>query len=437
MEYVEGLSLRELLQVNKLSSEDIFNILGQLCDALEYAHQRGIIHRDIKPDNILIDREGQAKIADFGLAKLGQSSEVRDKTLTMSGVMMGTMNYMAPEQMENSSEVDSRADLFSTGVLLYEMLTGELPIGTFEPPSKKGRGNSRLDEIVNKALAKDPDKRYQRASELKEELDRASIVVIRLDKKKNRTALVTISLILLLVGGGFFVWQGLPKDDPQPSPAEISWTKSFRSSASGLEFSRFTSVKPNQLSTVRALLDSMPPDEESSLLKWFQDQFGLVPSIPWSKAEWLEKQSEARRIRAWTSALLSLLEGKGDTFAPLRKELKKIDNRFAIVAAYRGTVDLTLFITPYAEIHDLRTGEEWIIREGKRSPSDAQIIGESLGTPLVIRGIDIGTLQITMVHPELGKKEVTLPANGMKNGEAWSCSGSLTNPEGIALRPLP
>ena len=111
--------------------------------------------------------------------------------------------------------------------------------------------------------------------------------------------------------------------------------------------------------------------------------------------------------------------------------------RFSMVALYQGTIDLTLYISPYAKIENLRTGEEWIIREGKQVASSATIIGEDSVTPLVIRSIDIGTLQITINHPEIGKKELTLASNEMKNGDKWICSGSLNRPEEIRLRLLP
>ena len=206
MEYVKGLTLREIQVQNSFTPQEIFDILRQICDALEYAHRQGVIHRDIKPDNILIDQEGRVRIADFGLAKLGDSSEIQDKTLTRSGVMMGTMNYMAPEQMVNSADVDSRADIFSTGVVLYEMLTGELPIGSFELPSSRGGGNVHLDKIVKKALSRDPDKRYQKASELKKDLNQVSTETFIRQNTRFRMMHVGIPILLLLIlGGGLFL----------------------------------------------------------------------------------------------------------------------------------------------------------------------------------------------------------------------------------------
>jgi serine/threonine protein kinase len=175
MEFVDGLNLRNLLRDKKLDPATAMKIVPQLCDALEYAHAEGIVHRDIKPENILIDRKGRVKIADFGLAKLvGTDSAAH--MLTMTNMVMGTPHYMAPEQVENPKSVDHRADIYSMGVVIYEMLTGELPIGRFEVPSKKVQVDVRLDEVVLKALEKAPDRRYQKAGEVKEAVTRATSV---------------------------------------------------------------------------------------------------------------------------------------------------------------------------------------------------------------------------------------------------------------------
>jgi tRNA A-37 threonylcarbamoyl transferase component Bud32 len=166
MEYVDGISLREAIRTGELSSAEALAIVPQICDALQYAHNAGIVHRDIKPENILLNKQGQVKIADFGLARLlGKTAE--DFTLTATHQVMGTPRYMAPEQLEGSRGVDHRADIYSLGVVFYEMLTGELPLGHFEPPSKKVHVDIRLDEVVLRTLAKEPELRYQHASEIK------------------------------------------------------------------------------------------------------------------------------------------------------------------------------------------------------------------------------------------------------------------------------
>ncbi len=170
MEYVDGVSLRQMEQTQRVSPKQALAIVPQICDALQYAHDEGIVHRDIKPENILIDTKGRVKIADFGLAKLLARGPT-DYTLTLTQQTMGTIHYMAPEQMERPGEVDHRADIYSLGVVFYEMLTGELPLGSFAPPSRKVRVDVRLDEVVLRAMAREPELRYQRASEVRSDVD--------------------------------------------------------------------------------------------------------------------------------------------------------------------------------------------------------------------------------------------------------------------------
>ena len=169
MEYVDGANLREVIRAGTLTPREALAIIPQICDGLQYAHDEGIVHRDIKPENILLDRRGQVKIADFGLARLLQR-EQEAFTLTVPGEVMGTPAYMAPEQIEKPMEVDHRADIFSLGVVFYEMLTGELPLGRFPPPSRKVQVDVRLDEVVLRTLEKEPDRRYQRVSDIKSEV---------------------------------------------------------------------------------------------------------------------------------------------------------------------------------------------------------------------------------------------------------------------------
>ncbi|MEM7455873.1 MAG: protein kinase [Planctomycetota bacterium] len=164
MEFIDGLNLREMCTNAEITPLEAMNLVPQLCDALQYAHDQGVIHRDIKPENILVDRSGRIKIADFGLAKMTNAT-VNDPTLTHTQQVMGTLNYMAPEQRETPTEVDHRADIYSLGVVIYEMLTGELPLGRFQPPSKKVEVDIRIDEIVMRALEKEPGRRYQQISE--------------------------------------------------------------------------------------------------------------------------------------------------------------------------------------------------------------------------------------------------------------------------------
>jgi predicted Ser/Thr protein kinase len=169
MEFVDGLNLRQLMREHKLAPEQALTIVPPICEALQYAHQQGIVHRDIKPENVLLNKQGGVKIADFGIAKLvGQGA---DGGLTGVKEIVGTAYYMAPEQVESPQTVDHRADIYSLGVVFYEMLTGELPLGRFAPPSYKAQSDVRLDDVVLRALEKEPARRYQQASEVKSDVE--------------------------------------------------------------------------------------------------------------------------------------------------------------------------------------------------------------------------------------------------------------------------
>jgi serine/threonine protein kinase/Flp pilus assembly protein TadD len=221
MEYVEGKTLKQMVEKETLSLKKIFDISIQVCEGLTAAHKKDVVHRDIKSDNIMVTKEGQVKIMDFGLAKLKGATK-----LTKAGSTLGTAAYMSPEQA-SGEEVDQRSDIFSFGVVLYELLTGKLPFqgehqATIvysilnEEPQPVARFNNRvstkLDDMVSKALAKDKEERYQHIDELMADLRRekksleyvktAQIlpeVLTSKPKKKLLPFLVPASVLALIV----------------------------------------------------------------------------------------------------------------------------------------------------------------------------------------------------------------------------------------------
>jgi len=217
MEFVDGLTLRQVMQAGKISPAEALALIPKICDALQYAHGQGIVHRDIKPENILIDKQGGVKIADFGIAKIA-GVEAQGLGLTGARDVMGTPHYMAPEQVEKPQSVDHRADIYSLGVVFYEMLTGELPLGKFPLPSKKAPMDVRLDDVVLHALEKEPDRRYQEASQVKTAVETiagtpapsATPLTPKTTNSGNvSTALVTAPAVALMVAGALKVFQAL------------------------------------------------------------------------------------------------------------------------------------------------------------------------------------------------------------------------------------
>lgn len=175
MEFADGMDVHQYLHHHggKLTQESALTITAHVLDALDYAHRHGIAHRDIKPANILLTQEGRVKIADFGLAKkFGEHIDVSSPTLTLANVAFGTPDFVAPETLDSDQIPDHRADLYAVGVMLYQMLTGKLPRGNFQLPSRLDAGiDERLDDIVNKAMAADPGHRYQSAAAVRADLD--------------------------------------------------------------------------------------------------------------------------------------------------------------------------------------------------------------------------------------------------------------------------
>src|SRR3569623_2043521 len=163
MEFVDGVNLRQAMSAGRFTPEQALAVVPPICEALQYAHEHGIVHRDIKPENLLLDRQGRVKIADFGVAKM---LDAETRIGLAESQPAGTPQYMAPEQKE-AARTDHRADIYSLGAVLYELLTGETPGAKLQPPSLRAQMDVRIDEIVLRALQTRPELRYQTAGEMK------------------------------------------------------------------------------------------------------------------------------------------------------------------------------------------------------------------------------------------------------------------------------
>ncbi|MDA1372359.1 MAG: protein kinase [Proteobacteria bacterium] len=170
MEYIEGIELSTAVKVRELSHREKIDIIIQVLKALSYAHKNNVIHRDIKPDNILIDDDCNVKILDFGIAQFYEDRRKKeDKTCT--GTVMGTYNYMSPEQRKSSENVTAQSDLYSVGVVMYGLFTGKLPSGRYPDPAELNKDiTPELNALILKCLNTNPDDRPDSAEQLKTEL---------------------------------------------------------------------------------------------------------------------------------------------------------------------------------------------------------------------------------------------------------------------------
>ncbi|NUN48308.1 MAG: protein kinase [Candidatus Brocadiae bacterium] len=238
MEYVKGMSLAARLANKGCTLKEMVDIALQVCSALHYAHENGVVHRDIKPANILIDEaSGIAKVADFGIAQLAEKSTAIG-TLTGDHMAMGTLDYMAPEQKRDAKNVDRRADVYSMGVVLYEMATGRVPMGLFDPPSRINREATKdLDVIIMKCLRDKPEERYQSCLELSNALialpQNPSTMVRMISSVRSgvtnigtqigkRNPRYIAAFLFLVIGVGATAWAAVKygkKKDDLPGPA--------------------------------------------------------------------------------------------------------------------------------------------------------------------------------------------------------------------------
>jgi predicted Ser/Thr protein kinase len=248
MQYIEGPSLQNWISSKKkFSAQDIVKLMLQLCDALNFAHESGIVHRDIKPANILLDNNGKPHICDFGVAHVEMS------TITQTGATIGTPSYMSPEQVMGK-KIDKRSDIFSLGAILYELLTGRRPfegesittviykiVNEEAVPITQVRKElpPEFEHIISKALAKDPDNRYGSCAEFADDLKeithfsdetlamtgvRESAFAVRAPEKKRKKLFLPLALVgaVIVIGtGGFFLYQKLggglsSSEDVQP-----------------------------------------------------------------------------------------------------------------------------------------------------------------------------------------------------------------------------
>ncbi|MCG8600483.1 MAG: protein kinase, partial [Verrucomicrobiales bacterium] len=229
MEYIGGGSLDDRLRSDEeIRPRDAFRIISETCEALALAHGKGVLHRDIKPANLLLDDEERIRVADFGIAKILEYEEESLMTgLTVTGTTMGTPHYMAPELWEDPTMVDSRADLYSVGVVFYQLLTREKPAGVFQEPSRIADVERMVDNVVFKALEKNRERRYQDAEEMRVAVERVATRHRQRVKRRRAKVLLATGIGVCLLGA--LGWSGRTAGlfaSSQKNPSETEATES-------------------------------------------------------------------------------------------------------------------------------------------------------------------------------------------------------------------
>ena len=438
----------------------------KVCRAIDYAHKNGVIHRDIKPANIMVSPSGEPCVTDFGLAKV----VMPQSTISIAAAVMGTPSFMPPEQASGRIQAqDEKSDLYSLGATLYTVATGKPPFEQenatatlFEVCSRDPVAPRRinpmiprpLEAVILKAMDKDKRLRYASAEEMALDLERflkdESVLARPAGPwrkflrrvRANPVATGGIAAFILAVGVMVAVLVR-PRPEPaapviiQPPPpvgteGERAWREKFEPFQAELAFHNFRSFPDERAGEAKRLLAAIPPSLEVDVGNWFLGQGTQVPFDVWARSDWWDRREEARRRVDWCRAILAVLEGKSGKFAEAKNLASDRAARYAPVAAYRGSVTLRIMATPFAEVRSLRSGNTWIVKDGKLTAGKPGTPVEY--TPFVAENLDIADYELVLVDPKGVERRLPIPGAGMKHSSRYTFTGSLSQPQSFTLR---
>ncbi len=329
MDFIDGMSIGKA----GLTLDKTVEAIAKVCDAIEYAHKHTIIHRDIKPQNIMVTRDGEPFVTDFGLAKVLAT----ESSISISGAILGTPAYMPPEQAAGETQsIDARSDIYSIGATLYMLVAGKPPfeaenasallckVCTTEPtPPRKinPRCPAALEAIILKAMAKDRAQRYQSAGSMAEDLRRylnKQPVTARRPGAAgwNLGKIAASVLAMLLVGGGvigalmLLPEKGKDKGTSPGAGRPLTWADRYVNFQNRLKFDGFKALSGEDLRDCRETLTALPEEKAEEVARWLEKEAAdNIPSPVWPAPLWSEKKEEARKITAWSRAVQGALQG--------------------------------------------------------------------------------------------------------------------------------